>query len=227
MCVAKQQSSITSVLLGSSSITTYSMQQEIAKIFGSNALGHAIFYSHPHGLRFELSESGAPSYIHMFLQAYQKAERIADFIFADAKNLHVALGFYSYAEDGFLANLEMFESIASCKLTVPEERSTWVVTSDEESADGRLRHLLVFEIDRRSIPQYLWGALATDIGIHPRLNGDIYLFDLELGILAHPYDDRGMDVIGTNLGILRSAYTKFDRYLLAFDRELMRSRFAL
>jgi hypothetical protein len=51
------------------------MQQEITDLFGSNALGHALFYSHPHGLRFELSESGDPSYIHMFLQAYQKPQK--------------------------------------------------------------------------------------------------------------------------------------------------------
>jgi hypothetical protein len=200
------------------------MQQEIANVFGSNALGHAIFYSHPHGLRFELSESGNLSYIHMFLQAYQKAEHITNFVFAEAKNLQVAIGFYSYAEDGFLANLEMFESIANCQLIIPDARSTWVCTTDNID-DGQLRHTLVFAIEHRAIPQFLWGALAGDIGIHPRLSGDIYLFDLELGILAHPYDDRGMDVIGNNLGILRSVYNKFDSYLLDYDREVMRSRF--
>jgi Domain of unknown function (DUF3885) len=201
------------------------MQQAIADIFGSNAFGHALFYSHPHGLRFKLSEAIEPNYIHMFLQAYQKAETITDFIFANAKNLHVAVGFYSYAEDDFLDNLEVFESIASCQLTIPDAGSTWVYATEEGIDEGQIRNTILFEIDRRSIAQFLWGALAQDIGIHPSLTCDVYLFDLELGILAHPCDDRGMDVIGNNLGILRSAYSKFDRYLLDYDREIMHSRF--
>jgi hypothetical protein len=201
------------------------MQQAIADIFGSNALGHALFYHHPHGLRFELSAAGNPSYIHMFVQAYQKGEQIIDFIFADANNLHVAIGFYSYEEDGFLANLEVFESIASCQLTIPDTRSTWVSATKDGSEWGQIRNTIVFEIERRAIPQFLWGALAHDIGIQPQLTCDVYLFDLELGILAHPYDDRGMDVIGNNLGILRSAYAKLDRYLLDYDREIMQARF--
>jgi hypothetical protein len=203
------------------------MQQAIADIFGTNALGHAIFYSHPHGLRFELSESGDRSYIQMFLQAYQKAERITDFIFADAKNLHIAVGFYSYEADGWLDNLAVFESIASCGLTIPDARSTWVSATEDGSEWGQLRQTIVFEIDRPCIAQCLWGALAQDLGIRPRLTCDVYLFDLELGILAHPYDDRGMDIIGNNLGILRETYAKFDRYLLAYDREIMHSRFDL
>jgi hypothetical protein len=201
------------------------MQQAIADIFGSNALGHAIFYSHPHGLRFELSEPGNLSYIHMFLQAYQKAEKIIDFIFADANNLHVALGFYSYEADGFLDNLEVFESIASCQLTIPDARSTWVYATEDGSQWGQIHNTIVFEIDRDSIAQHLWGALAHDLGIQPQLTCDVYLFDLELGILSHPYDDRGMDVIGSNLGILRAAYAKFNPYLLDYDRELMQTRF--
>ncbi len=202
------------------------MQQAIADIFGSNALGHALFYHHPHGLRFELSESGDPSYIHMFLQADRKAERIIDFLFTDANNLHVAIGFYSYGDGSFLSSLSTFRSIASCGLKIPKSCHAWrnLGRVDDEE-DRRWRTAIAFEIDRNSISQFLWGALARDLSIQPRLTCDVYLFDLELGILAHPYDDRGMDVIGNNLGVLRSAYAKFDRYLLDYDREIMRERF--
>ncbi len=202
------------------------MKKAIEDTFGSNAVGHALFYNHPNGLRFELSESGNPSYIHMFLQAYQKAAEITNFMFADARDLHAAICLYSYGDGSFLSGLSRFRSIASCGLKIPKSYHTWRNldrVGDEE--DDRWRTSIAFKIDRTVIPQLLWGAISSDIGIRPRLLGDVYLFDLELGILVHPYDERGMDVIGNNLGILRSAYDKFDRYLLDYDREIMRDRF--
>ncbi len=202
------------------------MQKAIEETFGSNALGHALFYNHPHGLRFELSESGNPSYIHMFLQAYQKAAEITDFLFTDAKDLHVALCFYSYGDGSFLSGLSRFKSIASCGLKIPKSHTAWAkLCSQDDEDSNRWRTAIAFKIDGNLIPQLLWGAIAHDIGIRPRLLCDVYLFDLELGILVHPYDDRGMDAIGNNLGILRSAYHQLDRYLLNYDRQTMIDRF--
>ena len=95
------------------------MRKAIEDTFGSNALGHALFYNHPLGMRFELSESSAPSYIHMFLQAYQKATEITDLLFTNAKELRVAICFYSYGDGSFLSSLSRFKSIAACGIKIP------------------------------------------------------------------------------------------------------------
>jgi hypothetical protein len=202
------------------------MKQAIEDAFGSNALGDALFYNHPHSLRFELS--GGVSYIHQFLQAYQRSAEIVDFLFADAKDLHVAIGFYSCQPESFTSSLSVFRSISSCGLKIPKPYTAWFDPYREDDEYGDIyKTSIAFKIEKQIIPQLLWGALASELSIRPSLQGKVYLFDLELGILIHPYDDRGMDIIGNNLDLLRSAYHKFDRYLLDYDREIMQSQFDL
>jgi hypothetical protein len=200
------------------------IKQSIEDTFGNNALGHAVFYQHPHGLRFELSESGDPSYIHMFLGAYEKAAEIADFLFADAQDLHAAICFYSDSNASLVSGLSVFKSLKSCGVKIIKPYDAWVNPHREDDEDP-YRISIVFKIDRQVVSQLLWGAIASEIGIRPRIIGSVYLFDLELGISIHPYDDRGMDAIGNNYELLKLAYNKFDRYLLDYDRQIMRDRF--
>jgi Domain of unknown function (DUF3885) len=48
-----------------------------------------------------------------------------------------------------------------------------------------------------------------------------YLLSLDQQILFHPYDDRGMDIIGNNRVVLEQIYTKFNDWLLDYDRLTM------
>ncbi len=45
-------------------------------------------------------------------------------------------------------------------------------------------------------------------------------------MLVHPYDDRGMDVVGPNHALLADLYARFDAYLSDSDREWIRVFFA-
>jgi hypothetical protein len=49
----------------------------------------------------------------------------------------------------------------------------------------------------------------------------VYLFDLERGLLLHPYDDRGLDLAAVTLEALRPFYAEFNGWLLDFDRPRM------
>ena len=161
----------------------------------------------------------------MFLCAYQKAAEIADFLFADAQNLHAAICFYCYDNNAsFLSGLSVFRSLKSCGVKIAKPYDAWVEPHREQDEDAD-KISIVFKIDRQTVPQLLWGAIANEIGIRPRIIGHVYLFDLDLEILLHPYDDRGMDAIGNNYELLKLAYNKFDRYLLDYDRQIMRDRF--
>jgi hypothetical protein len=53
----------------------------------------------------------------------------------------------------------------------------------------------------------------------------VYIFDLDNGILAHPYDDRGMDVIGPNKVILKNLYETQKKFLLDHDIKQMNDYF--
>ncbi|MFA0040090.1 DUF3885 domain-containing protein [Vibrio chagasii] len=67
--------------------------------------------------------------------------------------------------------------------------------------------------------------MANELGIRPSYWLDVYIFDLELGVLAHPYDDRGMDLVGGNKFMLSRIYKQFNSWLLKYDISIMKQWF--
>jgi hypothetical protein len=53
----------------------------------------------------------------------------------------------------------------------------------------------------------------------------LYLASPSRGVLLHPYDDRGLDVVGTTTDSIRSAYEQFRDWLLRHDLEKMTRAF--
>ncbi|MDJ0535756.1 MAG: DUF3885 domain-containing protein [Xenococcaceae cyanobacterium MO_207.B15] len=41
----------------------------------------------------------------------------------------------------------------------------------------------------------LWAICSKDLGIQPSAKIDCYFIDFKKQIIAHPYDDRGMDIV--------------------------------
>lgn len=62
--------------------------------------------------------------------------------------------------------------------------------------------------------------------MHPNPGCKIYLTNIEDGVLIHPYDDRGMDIIGPNTRVLESLFETYSDCFLDFDREAMNDTFA-
>jgi len=67
--------------------------------------------------------------------------------------------------------------------------------------------------------------LDGKLGIKPSCWFDLYIYDIELGILVHPYDDRGMDVVGTNKFMMKRIYKQYHNWLLDYDINVMREWF--
>ena len=71
----------------------------------------------------------------------------------------------------------------------------------------------------------LWAALASDLGVQPQVSGAFRILDLDKRVLAFPYDDRGLDVIG-DFARLESAYQRFNNWVLEHDRVRMKRIFS-
>ncbi len=190
------------------------MKATIENTFGENALEHALFYEHDGSLRFELSESG--SYIEMFTLALNKATEIVNYIFYEVEKIYVCLAFYG--NKSFLGNLSVFRGLAGCQIKIPKENyQIW----QKQYPEGGLRTFIAFTIVKKEFHKLLWSALASDLGVTPKANCSIYIYSEELGVLVHPYDDRGMDVIGPNKDLLEKLYNKYYHYLLEYNIEQM------
>lgn len=74
----------------------------------------------------------------------------------------------------------------------------------------------------------LWCAVTADFGasLRPNPHCRVYLLNPNKGILVHPYDDRGMDVISRDTAALAGLYERHNNLLLDHDMEAMRETFA-
>jgi len=194
------------------------MHPAVEKKFGEKCFDHALFYQHDESLRFELSQG--ESFAQQFIQAYSKADRILFELFSNCKNPHACFAFYG--EGSFLRNLSVFRALDVCGIK-PTTRSTkyWA----EEVEEDVTRAFLLFPISTQEISNLLWVAIANDLGVSPSAPGSVYFVNYEGGVIAHPYDDRGMDLIGPNKELLGEFYRKFNDYLLGYDIEAMRGWF--
>jgi hypothetical protein len=122
-------------------------------------------------------------------------------------------------------SLPVFRALRECGLRVEWPCEMWTEKPEDEYWSDAERVFMAFRLGRDAMHRLLWGALAPSLGIRPELVCDVYLADLERGVLAHPYDDRGMDVIGPNQALLRDLYTRFNAYLLDHDRPRMDADF--
>ncbi len=195
-------------------------QNKVGQLFGEKALSHAIFYNHENSLRFELSEGD--SYIEQFQAAFQKSSRILKYAFKNSENLFVCLSFYSDSVR-FLDNLSVFKELQDCGISIPRDSYTTWQTHHED--DDAMRLFISYPLKLGDLDKHLWGVLAQELGIRPAFQSSLYLIDFDKKIIAHPYDDRGMDIIGSNIALLTDLYRTFYDYLLDYDLDQMKKSF--
>lgn len=152
---------------------------------------HALFYNFPGGLRFELSEGG--SALDQFLTALRKSTVICE----------DALG-----HNNFLLHLKRFVCTSGFELrqtirelnlagiAIPERRDIWSEENEDNDFSDGFWVNCAFEVSSSKLQNILWCALVTDFSsLRPNPHCLIYLINPKSGIVVHPYDDRGMDVI--------------------------------
>ncbi|MEW5927149.1 MAG: DUF3885 domain-containing protein [Gemmatimonadota bacterium] len=189
-------------------------------VFGESAFEPGLFYANEPALRFELSRGGTR--VEQFTQAYDRAREIARYVFRDSASLAVVLAWWG--EGPPVRHLDVFRSLRACGARMRRPRSCWTRAWEDEFG-LEPRTFAAFRADASALGGLLWGPLAADLGIRPRQEARVYLADPERGVLLHPYDDRGMDVIGPNRALLADLFARFHDYLLEYDLERMRAFF--
>jgi len=199
------------------------LEEDIFRVFGGSAFSRPLFYSFQGGLRFNLSDGG--SEIERFMLALERASAICARIF-NKSSLVVCLSVE--IREGESSIEDFSHELELMGIEIPPLHSAWLSsTTNSADADSKfdVRHI-AFEAPISAINSFLWCALASDLpSIRPRVLCDVRLFDLAAGILAFPYDDRGIDVVGHDHHLLADLYTKFSNYLSAFDIDEMKRTF--
>ncbi|MGB1009832.1 MAG: DUF3885 domain-containing protein [Thiolinea sp.] len=190
-----------------------SIQPTIRSIFGEEAFEHGLFYVHDESLRFELS-GGGESYIESFQQAYTKALLILETTFRRSPDLRACISFYGGKT--LVSNLSVFKGLSACEIGIPKNYCEAWRTAVEDEEDY-YRHFITFPANRSLMRRLVWSATARDLGVRPSASCDVYLYSIKSEILAHPYDDRGMDIIGRNKALKQQLYQQYHDDLLRYD----------
>lgn len=198
-------------------------RRKIQEIVG-RTYRHALFYNFPGGLRFELSE-GSDS-LDLALSALRKASVVCDDVFAGEERILVHLE--ARAPKSRFGLRTMLRELKVAGIPIPKARDVWFDAEEPDEDDDEDLHLLccVFEISTTKLHNLIWCAITTDLGsLRPKPRCKVYLLNVNNGLVVHPYDDRGMDVIGQNKSALSALYTRHNDLLLEYDIKAMRQTF--
>jgi hypothetical protein len=186
---------------------------------------YALFFNFPGGLRFELSEGGSP--LDQALTALRKATVVCDDVFAGEERILVHLA--TYARPSRFALRTMLRELQVAGILVPKVRDVWVDAEEQTGAGDDGDEALVscaFEAPVTKMQNLLWCAITTDSGpLRPKPRCLVYLLNPSTGVVVHPYDDRGMDVISRSTSALAGLYKKHSDLLLECNIDAMRETF--
>lgn len=189
---------------------------------------HALFYYFPGGLRFELAEGG--SAFDEVLTALRKASLICEDVFAQEASIHVHLQMYFPSSSRFQLRHTLRE-LGVAGLAIPRDREIWLeqVPADDKNFEDRDEFWInvAFEVPKTKLQSLIWCAVAIDFEeLRPNPQCLIYLINPAQEIIIHPYDDRGMDIIGGKKEPLKKLYDSHKRWLLQYDIEAMNQTFS-
>jgi hypothetical protein len=187
---------------------------------------YALFYDFPGGLRFALSDGGSP--LDQALTALRKATIICDDVFRGEEKILVHLGAFAPASRfGFR---KMLRELRIAGIVVPKAREVWVDIEDDTDDEDENSYWVscAFELPTAKLQNLLWCAVTADFGssLRPNPHCRVYLVNPDKGIIVHPYDDHGMDVISRRTSALAGLYERHKDLLLEYDMEAMRETFS-
>lgn len=197
-----------------------SIRDRLRAGFGPGGPQWPLFYSHPPALRFELSQGGSP--IRQFRAAMDRALTILAGVFPAGGHVTAVFRHHGHSGDSLFEPARgQLHALRRLGIAVPRAREIWLDPLAEPEEDALpFVPTLAFEASAERLEELLWGALAVDLGIHPRHAASLYLFDPASGLLAHPYDDRGLDLAGPKDALL-PLYHRHRDWLLDYDRAAM------
>lgn len=147
-------------------------------------------------MRFELNSGGG--YVEMFTSSYDRVRILVKEAFNESHNIYGLIKFdIEVSSDRYQA--QQIQDLEECGFTLPSnyifEEKIKEHEHDSEYILKEVDYLFPIEIDDTNCQALLWAVCAMDLGIQPKAAIRAYFIDFERKLVAHPYDDRGMDIV--------------------------------
>lgn len=202
------------------------IKDKLHTTFNIDRLGNSLFYSWQYSLRFELSTGN--NYVTMFFSAYDRVRKLLEYTFNNSDKLYVLVRFYVDISNSKKTSKQM-RRLKRCGFKLPEknlcEKAFYSYLIEDKEEEYYDEYLLPIEINNDNYLAILWAVCSQDLGIQPSAEISCYFLDFNRQIIAHPYDDRGMDIVATKKESLEFLYQDYYHWLLDYDLELMQTKF--
>jgi hypothetical protein len=186
----------------------------------------------PYRLRFELNEGGP--YVNMFTSSYDRARTLARAALPTEEIIAVIAAFPNPkrelgAKPKGWTKSGAFKILDEMGVPTDPAMATWAGywwPHDEVDDDVEPWAHRAIRITWDQADILLWNQIAHDIGVNPQAPVMSKLVDLERGVSVNAYDDRGMDITALTQSALYEIYSRFDHWLLDYDRPRMAEAFS-
>jgi hypothetical protein len=207
------------------------IQEYLQYHFPKLSIEPPLFYNATFGIRFELGvpyrSIDDPTY---FKTVHLRSTMLFNEIFNDYEELFVLVKTYRSVEpfEAFNQGIDVFPKFLTDKKLMREVECFRTEKHFEE--DGQLSgitHHFSLNILKKDLNYIgLLKAIGNqDFGIHPFVTDRIYFIEARKHVIFHMYDDCGLDVVSNNKQALLQLYTKFNRWILDYDREAIDNTF--
>jgi hypothetical protein len=183
-------------------------------------LKQSIFYDCKYALRFDLHDNDGVKYLNAkgediyFTKGLNRAKELFCEIFYDCTELY-----FIYRSDKIKFSDKIFSNISALnKNEIGIFSENGIYEKDLKTSLAVIK----LDIHRINYENILKSINNTDFpSRRPRTNGEVYFIHVKNEIIFNMYDDRGLDIIGTNKEAIEPFYIKYNKWLLDYDREKM------
>lgn len=193
-----------------------------------------LFYDFPIALRFSLQseKDDTRNPIIRMIAALKKTEILFNAVFAKSKKatimIHCITPHRSKSNSSYATGLR--DLMDRCQFDMSSIKSiAWRNEKYDYGSANAMINIYTISMEPKfdRILPIFWAAIGKDLGIEPHAAISAYVIDFSKGIVLHPYDDRGLDIIAKKKMAIQGMYTKYYKFLLKSDIAKMKDTFSV
>ncbi len=212
--------------------TKQEYRQFLSDNFKELKLAKPLFYSPNFGLRFDL-QVGETDTEEYFQEVIKRASIIFQTAFDNSDNMFLVFMDYKYRRRKIRFSNFTFKQIYNLKKTEISYSKEFRLYYPDDKFDIRNIAIIKLIASRINHKNILTAIGNSDFGSRqPKLDNndflsskEIYFVNIDKKLIFHMYDDRGLDIIGTDLETIKPIYMKHKQWILDYDKEKIEKQF--
>lgn len=201
-------------------------RQFLSKNFKGLRLGKPLFYSWEIGLRFDL-QIGNTDTEEYFQEVTRRASTIFQSAFENSDQIFLVFMDYKYKRRKIRFSNFTFKQINNLLKTEVSYSKEKRLYEPDDKFDIRNIAIVKTTTNKINYKNILTAIGHSDFPLRqPRLdeNGpfmakEVYFINIDKELIFYMYDDRGLDIISTDIEAIRPIYKKHNDWILDYDRK--------